>query len=85
MIKLSEDQQHELHKESMYNRDAILMSKRCGCFYCNAIFDTAEISEWIDDGDSALCPRCGIDSVIAEAQTPLFSEELLKELNKHWF
>jgi len=23
-----------------------------------------EIQDWTDDGDTALCPKCGIDSVI---------------------
>ena len=35
-------------------------------FYCNRIFDAEKIHEWIDDenGQTAVCPFCGIDSVI---------------------
>jgi hypothetical protein len=35
-----------------------------GCFYCIPVFDVEEIEEWIDGGQTALCPHCGIDSVL---------------------
>jgi hypothetical protein len=35
-----------------------------GCFYCVTVFDVQEIDEWIDGGQTALCPHCGIDSVL---------------------
>jgi hypothetical protein len=28
------------------------------------VFDVREIEEWIDGGQTALCPHCGIDSVL---------------------
>ena len=28
------------------------------------VFDVREIDEWIDGGQTALCPHCGIDSVL---------------------
>lgn len=56
---------------------------RCGCFYCLAFFDAAEVIEWIDEDQTALCPRCGIDSVLpaTEEVTP----EFLKEMQQYWF
>jgi hypothetical protein len=35
-----------------------------GCFYCVPVFDVEEIEEWIDGGQMALCPHCGIDNVL---------------------
>jgi hypothetical protein len=52
----------------MRNRDELLLSTRCGCFYCGAIFSPEEVEDWVDEeegvGQTALCPRCGIDAVI---------------------
>jgi predicted RNA-binding Zn-ribbon protein involved in translation (DUF1610 family) len=56
---------------------------RCGCFYCLAFFDAGDVVEWIDDNQTALCPRCGIDSVlpVTEEITP----EFLKQMQQYWF
>ena len=32
----------------------------CGCFCCLRTFAAAEVIDWIDDGDTPLCPHCGI-------------------------
>ncbi len=56
---------------SSNNRDQILQSKRCGCFYCLAIFPPDIIEKWQGDDDSnisetAVCPFCNRDSVIGD-------------------
>ena len=60
-----------LHHSTFRNEKQIGDSKACGCFYCNSIFSPDEVVEWCDDdgrGDrTALCPNCGIDSVIGDA------------------
>lgn len=60
-----------LRKTLPRRRREMLSAARCGCFYCCETFEPAEITEWIDptaddpqSGETALCPRCGIDSVI---------------------
>jgi hypothetical protein len=56
------------HKHSIHHREEVLSSDPCGCFYCLAVFPPSEILEWVDEiesiGQTALCPKCGIDSVI---------------------
>jgi len=37
---------------------------RCGCFCCLETFDPGEVFEWIDDGETPTCPRCGIAAVL---------------------
>ena len=59
----------EAHKKSSRHREEIRSSEICGCFYCLSIFNPSEIEDWTDDdenklGQTALCPKCGIDSVI---------------------
>jgi len=38
----------------------------CGCFYCLRTYPATEVVDWIDDGETPLCPHCGIDSVMLE-------------------
>jgi len=70
------------HRESSQHRQQILASEHVGCFYCLAtdISPMAEIRDWIDKDQTALCPRCGIDSVIARTDP-----EFLAMMRKYWF
>jgi len=49
------------------------LTEVCGCFYCLERFTPNEIEEWIDDENgekalaTALCPKCGMDSVLGNA------------------
>ncbi len=49
----------------MYTRDAVEASAECACFYCLSRFPAADVTEFVDDGRTPLCPGCGIDSVLA--------------------
>ena len=74
------------HQFSMNNRKQLEQSVICGCFYCQKIFNPREIEEWISEkSGTALCPYCGIDSVIGEASGFQITEKLLKEMNQYWF
>ncbi|WP_341665428.1 cytoplasmic protein [Vibrio sp.] len=85
----------EAHRSSIYHRNQILDSEECGCFYCGAIFKPSDIYDWTDwealeigaekVGRTALCPECGIDSVIGSASKYPITKEFLKAMNKHWF
>lgn len=75
----------EAHKHSIRHRDELRNSKSCGCFYCVDIFDYKNISEWCDDGDTALCPTCGIDSVIGSDSGYEITKEFLGAMKKYWF
>lgn len=62
----------------MGNEERLKQSKVCGCYYCAKVFDVSEITEWVDDSPrTAICPYCGIDSVIdSEVVTPLTPETM---------
>ncbi len=75
------------HKKSSLNKTEILSGNLCGCFYCEQIFLPSEITEWIDEptkGQTAICPKCGIDSVLS-SELPITDKEFLKEMNNYWF
>lgn len=75
----------ELHKLSFKGRPQLLQANTCGCFYCFALFSPKDIEDWADDRQTAICPHCGIDSIIPDtAQAPL-TESLLKEMHQFFF
>lgn len=73
------------HRNSSRHRDELARSRQCGCFYCLAMYAPSEITTWIDDGTTALCPRCGIDSVIGDASGYPIERWLLRAMKAHWF
>lgn len=76
----------DAHKYCIKNKDALLNDEKCGCFYCLSVFSTSEITEWLKEGcGTALCPRCGIDSVIGEGSGYPITEEFLKKMHDYWF
>ena len=75
----------KIHQYCTKNKNALIANDKCGCLFCCDIFASTEIIEWIDKGKTALCPHCGIDSVIPESNQYELNKELLEEMNKHWF
>jgi predicted short-subunit dehydrogenase-like oxidoreductase (DUF2520 family) len=77
------------HKSSSKHRDILAHSELCGCFYCLAIFPPAKIIDWVDEvdgqGTTALCPICGIDSIIGSASGYPITEDFLRQMHRHWF
>ena len=76
------------HKKSSCHKTEIMRSKICGCYYCCTTFAPEEISEWIlenENGDeTAICPKCGIDSVL-DSSLPIENKNFLNKMNKFWF
>lgn len=73
------------HSFSSRHRKELESDKVCGCFYCLKIFNPKEIKEWCDNEDTALCPYCGIDSVIGESSGYPITGKFLKEMHQYWF
>jgi hypothetical protein len=76
------------HTHSTDHRPDLFHSERCGCFYCLAIFPADAIDFWIDVVDgvgvTAMCPECGIDSVIGSASGYPIEEWFLQRMQEHW-
>lgn len=56
----------DMHNRSRHNRLCINKSEWCSCFSCCQKYKANEVREWIDTGNTALCPKCGIDAVIGD-------------------
>jgi len=77
----------ELHTKSARHRSALGAAPRCGCFYCKRVFSPREITDWINDGigETAICPHCGIDSVVPESPSQPLTPELMQAMHAYWF
>src|SRR5262245_25355855 len=78
------------HKKAIFHRAEIEKSRQCGCFYCKKIFGPEQIVDWTDTNkpraqQTALCPACGIDSVIGDASGLAITEAFLEEMRTAWF
>lgn len=76
---------YQATKLAFKNKSEIAFATKCGCYYCMKVFDTKEINEWTDGGETALCPHCSVDSVIADGIGFELTEENLKRANQYWF
>lgn len=76
------------HKNSSCHKEEILKGDLSGCFHCGETFLPTEINEWIKEnnnrGETAICPKCGIDSVLS-SKLPIKDEKFLSEMHKFWF
>lgn len=70
---------------SINNMKEVQKSKLVGCYYCKKVYDAAIIVETTDNGKTALCAKCGIDSVLPDTSPFKLDASTLAELNKRWF
>ena len=82
---MTKDQLVAAHRLSSNHRTQLEESNWVGCFYCIQIYSPRDIVEWIDFDQTALCPRCGIDSCIGSASGFNVNKEFLDEMNVFWF
>ena len=63
--RLSTQQLKNLHEESFANKERLSKTSVAGCFNCLRVMPVSAIEEYCDD-DTAVCPHCGIDSLLGE-------------------
>lgn len=78
------------HAFSGNHKPELQRDRICGCFYCLKIFSPSEIEEWliednrVDKRGTAICPHCGIDSVIGESSGYPITKEFLQKMHARW-
>jgi hypothetical protein len=81
---ISSTRLHRIYEHSRLNRQFMTPGVVCRCFYCLRTFSSEQIGRWVDDGNTALCPHCGIDSVLSSSADPL-SDSLIQQLHTAYF
>ena len=61
------------------NRQLVSFGTKAGCFHCLKIFESKEINTYTDNNQTALCPYCQVDSVVADNCGFELNEEILKK------
>lgn len=86
-INFNEDYLQQAHKASFQNQEQIQKSNLCGCFYCEKIFNANLVDDWVNDKEAktAICPYCGIDSVLGDASDYEITERFLHAMRKKFF
>lgn len=79
------------HKYSSNHMNQLKKDTVCGCFNCGEIFSPSEIEHCLiadndcDRGGTALCPYCGMDSVIGASSGYPITPEFLAQMRRYWF
>lgn len=81
---MTKEELKTIHNSCSYHKDVLEKSKLCGCFYCRRTYSPSEIDEWCDGGKTALCAKCGIDSVIP-LDDKVDNTSLLEKMSMYWF
>jgi hypothetical protein len=85
------------HRHTSKNRREIEASTVCGCFYCMQVFSPDEVVAFTGldeinlddpaaiDAETAVCPRCGSESVIGNKSGYDISPQFLSRMHDAWF
>jgi len=68
-------------KLAKYNKHKLEDDAYHGCYHCMWIFAGRDIVKFVDNGETAICPHCGIDSVLPEVTNTHF----LSNCSEAWF
>jgi len=76
------------HKYCTDNFESISLSRYCACIYCKQSFSKEAVIDWIETKTekTAVCPFCGIDSVIGDStNAPITDNGFIETMHQHWF
>ena len=84
---MTEQELKELHEHCHNNKVSIKKSKMVGCFYCLEIYPKEDIQEWTPRSGNAICPKCGVDSVLGQIHFDSVKElkKVLPQMYDVWF
>lgn len=81
-----------IYSYTFQNRKLLKRYKNCTCLYCGASFPYTKVSNWVNDTEelTAICPSCGIDSVVPtrvknKVDDYTLTEELREKVKKLYF
>lgn len=64
------------HRHTSRQRDEVLASEQCGCFYCCAVFPPSEVTDWTDEWEGVARRCCysfdyRLDSIVKSVEKGL--------------
>ncbi len=88
MANLNEKQLQSFYARTKNNDREILNSDQCSCIFCRQTYSARDINDWVSNEDgtlNAICPICGMETVIGDRKQGKISHEDLKEINLRFF
>ena len=82
---MTKEEMKQIHSHTLRNRTEIEASDKCVCICCCEIFKASEVADFIDEGETALCPICGIDAVIGDCTGISMDSGTLNKFHKEFF
>ena len=76
---------NKLHTYSSNNKTLIEKSEKCHCFHCKSVMESKDVTQYADDGQTAMCPACKHTSIIPDSIDDVLDENIIDEMNKYWF
>lgn len=67
------------------NKSLIDLSNKIGCFHCLKMVDKDQIKDFTDNGQTAICPLCSVDSLVGDACGVAINNETLLQANNFWY
>ena len=74
----------QVYGYSRLNRHLMTPGAFCRCFHCLHAFHSEQITQWVDEGRTAICPICGVDAVLS-AHAEALSDALIRQLHATYF
>ncbi len=84
MTDIDGDTLARAHRMSYRNRPMLEGTGRAACFGCLAEVQTARVTEYVDAGQTALCPHCGLDTLLPMSESDSLDSSLLTALNERY-
>lgn len=83
---LAREDRELLYKCLPHTEEQLKACELVGCYWCTEIYPPSEIKCWISGRHPAICPRCGIDSVMGgSSEQPLSREFLDRRHRDTWY
>ena len=74
------------HRSTFNNCYSLFVEQECVCVYCKERFSSSEIVDFsLSSKGTALCPYCGIDSVVGEFSGYDLSDNFIKAMHEYFF
>ena len=73
------------HDHCHHHKAEIERSDYCACFSCFKTFGPDDIADWVDHGETAVCPHCGYDAVLGTASGFQLTSQFLRQMSQRWF
>ena len=74
-----------LHTYTLKNKSLIEKSKICYCYHCKNKILVEDIVDYLDEGETAVCPKCNVDSLIPDCIDEEITDKVIDDMNRYWF